>query len=467
MENVVKPEVLEIYNKLKKAGYEAYFVGGCVRNYLMKVLVKDWDLTTNATPEQIQKVFPHSFYDNRFGTVGVPFGEKRAEKEGTTDGVKEKNIVEITTFRTESGYTNARHPEKVEWGKSIEEDLSRRDFTMNAIALRLVPLAQGKQREGLIDPYGGQADIENKTIRTVGDPHQRFSEDALRLLRAIRFATQLGFEIEKETWESLTKNAELVTKISGERVRDELLKILATDKPFEGVSMLDMAGILDLIFPELTRGKGVSQTRPGRHHTTDVFTHNMLSLKHTTSTNPIVRLATLLHDVGKPYVQGQDTEGHVIFYNHEVKGAHLAREISDRLKLSKKERDKIVTLIRWHMFTVDENITDAAIRRFIRRVGLENVADMMDLRIGDRLGGGTQVAESWRLKKFKERVATELNPPFSINDLAIDGNDIMRELEIEPGPKIGEILNKLFIEVDENLELNNRDYLLKRIQELK
>jgi hypothetical protein len=174
-----------------------------------------------------------------------------------------------------------------------------------------------------------------------------------------------------------------------------------------------------------------------------------------------------LHDVGKPYVRGEDEEGHVIFYNHEVKGAQIAYEIADRLRLSKKQREKVVTLIRWHMFTVDENITDAAVRRFIRRVGLENVADMMDLRIGDRLGGGTQVAESWRLKKFKERITAELNPPFSINDLAIDGNDIMRELSLEPGPEVGKILQTLFNEVDEDLSKNTPTYLIKRIKELK
>ena len=245
-----------------------------------------------------------------------------------------------------------------------------------------------------------------------------------------------------------------------------MLKILASEHAYEGIILLDRSSMLDLIFPELAAGKGVSQVRPGRHHTTDVFTHNIESLHHTPSTDPVVRLATLLHDVGKPIVRSEDEEGHVIFYNHEVAGASIAREIANRLRLSKKQRDKMVTLIRWHMFTVDENITDSAIRRFVRKVGIENVADMMDLRIGDRLGGGTQVAESWRLKKFKERVASELNPPFSINDMVVDGNDVMNELKIKPGPKIGEILNKLFAEVDENLELNNREYLIQRVHEI-
>lgn len=452
MEGVVPQDVLEIYKKLLKEGFSVYFVGGCVRDFLMGRNVIDWDFATNAQPSQIQSVFSNSFYDNKFGTVGIPLGNPEETKGW------EKNYVEATTFRTEGGYSDSRHPEQVEWGKTIEEDLSRRDFTMNAIALKLP--------EDYIDPYNGKSDIEQKLIRTVGSPDERFGEDALRLLRAIRLATQLNFNIEQETWDSIVKNANLILNISWERIRDELLKILSHDNAYDGVVLLDQSGILDLILPELAAGKGVSQARPGRHHTTDVFTHNIESLHHTPSKDPIVRLATLLHDVGKPNVRSEDEQGHVIFYNHEVAGATLTRQIADRLRLSKKQREKIVTLIRWHMFTVDENITDSAIRRFIRKVGVENVADMMDLRIGDRLGGGTQVAESWRLKKFKERVASELNPPFSINDMAIDGNDIMTELKIEPGPKVGKLLNKLFAEVDENLELNNRDYLLKRIHEL-
>lgn len=452
MDKIVPAEVLAIYNKFQEKGFQIFFVGGSVRDFLMGKQVTDWDMTTDATPDQIQKIFPNSFYDNTFGTVGVLFEDQTNQDK--------KNFAEVTTFRTESGYTNSRHPEKVTWGKSIDEDLSRRDFTMNAIALRF------DKHEEFIDPYKGKSDIENKIIKTVGDPNERFSEDALRLLRAIRFSTQLNFKIEDSTWEAIKKNADLITKISGERIRDELLKILASENAFDGIMLLNESGMLDVIFPELAVGKGMSQVRPGRHHTTDVFTHNVESLKHTPSKDPIVRLATLLHDVGKPFVRSEDAQGHVVFYNHEVKGARVAYEIADRLRLSKKDRDKIFNLIRWHMFTVDENITDSAVRRFIRKVGFENVADMMDLRIGDRLGGGTQVAESWRLKLFKERVAQQLNPPFSINDMAIDGNDIMRELEIKPGPKIGEILNKLFLEVDENLELNNREYLLKRIKEL-
>lgn len=452
MKDKIDPQVLEIYKRLENAGFEVYFVGGCVRNLLLGIKPKDWDLTTNATPPEIQAVFPDSFYDNSFGTVGIPLPQ--------VEETEHKNVVEITTYRTETSYKDHRKPETVSWGKTIEEDLERRDFTINAIALRLGP------DPIYVDPHHGQKDLEGKILKAVGNPDERFKEDALRLLRAIRFATQLSFSIEEKTMQAIVADAPLISHISGERIRDELLKILATDYAYEGIMLLDATGILDKILPELSLGKGVSQERPGRHHTTDVFTHNVLSLKHTPSTDPIVRLATLLHDAGKPKVIGKDENGLVIFYNHEVAGARIAREIADRLKLSKKERDRIVNLIRWHMFTVDEKITDSAVRRFIRRVGVENVKDMMDLRIGDRLGGGTQVAESWRLKKFKERITSELNPTFSINDLAIDGNDIMKELGIKPGPEIGRILQALFEEVDEDLSKNTKEYLIKRIKEL-
>ena len=452
----IPEEIQKIYKKLKEDGFEVYLVGGCVRNLMMEIPVKDWDLAANATPEKIQKLFSSSFYNNDFGTVGVP-----SDKLGD---------IEITTFRTEHGYSDRRRPDKVKWGKTIEEDLSRRDFTINAIALRF---AQGKPTDSkqppleFIDPYGGKNDIEKRLIRAVGDPRERFKEDALRLMRAVRLAAQLGFEIEEKTGREIQNDASLIQDISGERIRDELLRILESEDPAKGIMLLKDSGLLKYILPELLEGLELSQERPGRHHTTDVFTHNVMSLKHCPSKDPIVRLSALLHDIGKPSAMGKDKDGYVTFYNHEISGARLAYEICDRLRLSKKEAERIVNLIRWHMFSVNENLSDAGVRRFIRRIGAENVADMMDLRIGDRLGGGTQTAESWRLKKFKERVAGELAPkPFSINDMAVNGNDVMKELNLKPGPKVGKILQALFEEVDEDLSKNNKEYLLKRINEL-
>jgi tRNA nucleotidyltransferase (CCA-adding enzyme) len=454
MLDFIPKEVIGAYNTLQGFGYEVYFVGGCVRDILLKKTTKDWDLATSATPDEILKAFPNGFYDNNFGTVGVPIKV----------GDKENEIIEITTFRTETEYKDKRHPESVKWGKTIEEDLERRDFTINAIALTLTK--NGEEYE-VIDPHDGQGDIERKLIKAVGNPNERFKEDALRLMRAIRFATQLSFTIEGNTNKAILEDASLIKHISNERVRDELLKILASDSPYEGTMLLKNSCLLAEIIPELLEGKNVSQERPGRHHTTDVFTHNVLSLKFCPSSDPIVRFAALIHDVGKPKVAAKDSKGFVIFHNHELEGTRLANQICERLRFSKKERERVVNLIRWHMFTVDENITDAAVRRFIRKVGVENVKDIMDLRIGDRLGGGTQTAESWRLKLFKKRIEDQLKPkPFSIKDMLVDGNDVMKTLNIKPSAKVGIILEKLFEEVDEDLSKNNKDYLLKRIKEL-
>lgn len=450
---MIPEEVLSIYKKIEEAGFEVFFVGGSVRNLLLKRDVVDWDLTTNAIPDQILKIFPNGFYNNDFGTVGVSYQIKG-----------EKKVAEITTFRTEKSYSPTHKPEKVSFGKTIEEDLARRDFTINAIALRLVGKSNSFE---MIDPYRGELDLKKKILKAVGDANQRFKEDALRLLRAIRIATELEFKIEKNTWEKIVEDAPLIEYISKERIQLELLRILKADNAFEGVMLLYKSTLLKYIIPELLDGVDVSQKRPGRHHTEDVFTHNVLSLKYCPSKDQIVKFATLIHDVGKPKSVSKDKEGLVIFHNHEVIGAKIAEDICNRLKFSKKTKEKVVTLIRWHMFSVNENLTDAAVRRFIRRIGVENVKDMMDLRVGDRLGGGTQTAESWRLKLFKEKIEKELKPaPFSISDLKINGNDIIKTLQIKPGPKVGDILQKLFEEVDEDLSKNNREYLLSRIKDL-
>ena len=285
MTNIIPDEVLSIYKKLEKAGFEVYFVGGSVRDLILKRPVKDWDLTTNATPEEIQAVFPDAFYDNVFGTVGVP-----------VEIGKEKIIIEATTFRTEQGYKDKRHPEKVSWGKSLDEDLGRRDFTINAIALKIGE----KNVFEMIDPYNGEKDLTKKLIWAVGDPNLRFKEDALRLLRAIRIASELGFEIEKITWQKIVADAKLIKNISAERIKTELFRTLASENPYEGIMLLKNAGLLQFILPELLEGIGVSMVRPGRHHTTDVFTHNLLSLKFCPAKDPLVRFATLFMMLANP-----------------------------------------------------------------------------------------------------------------------------------------------------------------------
>ncbi len=456
---ILPQEIRNIYNKLEDAQFSVYFVGGSVRDFLLERTQKDWDMTTSARPEEIQRIFPDAFYDNSFGTVGIPT---------LIEG--KKHVIEITTFRTERDYVDNRHPQHVNWGTSIEEDLERRDFTINAIAMKYQTREFHEESEEhviIVDPFHGQDDLKNHILRAVGDPRKRFKEDALRLMRAIRLATQLSFTIEDVTWSALREDSLLLENVSPERIHDELLKILASDFPYEGIMLLKNSNLLPYILAELLEGIGISQERPGRHHTEDVFTHNMLSLKFCPSKDPIVRFATLIHDVGKSRVVGKDENGLVIFYNHEVAGAQLAYEICNRLHFSKKDRERIVTLIRWHMFSVDEHISESAVRRFIRRIGTENVKDMIDLRIGDRLGSGTQTAESWRLKLFKDRIEKELQPAaFSINDLAIDGNDIMHILDISPGPHIGKLLQQLFEEVDQDRSKNTRSYLIQKVKEV-
>jgi putative nucleotidyltransferase with HDIG domain len=446
-------KVLQLIQKFQENGFEIYIVGGAVRDLLLQRKFNDWDFTTNATPEQVLKLFPkNSFYGNEFGTVGVIVGKG-----------KRKEVYEITTFRKEFGYSDKRHPDKITWGKTIEEDLSRRDFTINAMAMKIrdINLLKGKYKYEIIDLFEGKSDLKNKVIRAVGDPEDRLNEDALRMLRAIRLASQLGFLIEEKTLQAIKKKAPLIKKVANERIRDELIKILASNYPADGFLLLMNSGLLEIILPEAAKGKGVAQAR---HHRWDVWTHSLYALKYCPSKDPIVRLATFLHDVGKPLVaKGKGEER--TFYNHEVVGAKIASRIAKRLRLSKKQAKKLVTLIRWHQFTVDEKQTDKALRRFIRRVGKENLKDILDLRVGDRLGGGARET-SWRLELFKKRLAEVQKQPFEIKDLKVDGRDVMKTLNISPGPMVGKILRALFAEVEEDQNLNTRKYLLSRIPEV-
>lgn len=460
MEFKLPEEVLAILNKFREANYEIYIVGGAVRDLLMGREVHDWDFTTNAKPEEILKIIPEGFYNNDFGTVGL-----------ATD----IGVLEITTMRKEGEYKDSRHPDEVSWTDKIEEDLARRDFTINALALKFSATAeylsfegrgQGEGEYTLVDPFNGQSDLKNKSLKAVGDPNKRFKEDALRLMRAVRFATQLDFKIEEKTFAAIEENADLLKEISWERIRDELLKILASNHPYEGVSLLKDTGLLEIILPEVTQCFGIVQEGPKHDRIYDIGVHSFLSLKHCPSKDPIVRLATLIHDIGKVETMRVQSDGNVTFYGHDVVGGKLAKQVAQRLRLSNKQIEKVVSLVRWHMFTLDEKQTDSAIRRFIKNVGLENVDDMMALRVGDRLGGGTKTAVSWRMEEFRKRIDQVLEKPFSISDLKINGQDVMETLKIKPGPKVGEILNQLFQEVLEDADKNNREYLLDRIKSL-
>lgn len=450
MASLFPAPVHTILRTLQQADFEAFVVGGAVRDLIRQAPVRDWDFTTNATPEQIQQLFPDHFYDNQFGTVGVA-----GKYVGDTEHPEE--VYEITTYRSESEYADHRRPNSVEWGKTLIEDLTRRDFTINAMAMD----PSGR----IIDPFHGETDLRSGVIKAVGNPEERFHEDALRMLRAIRFGAQLGFIIEPKTLIAIQTHAATIQHISWERIRDEFLKILSSEYPDDGINLLHTTGLLQFILPELLEGKGVDQAH---HHIYDVWTHTLLSVKHCPSKDPIVRFAVLLHDIAKPRTANKPkrpdgTEEPVTFYNHEVIGAHMAKEIAQRFRLSKKDTSRIFTLVRWHMFVYDKQVTDAYIRRFIRRVGVDNIEDMIALRIADRVGSGAK-RTSWRLEEMQERIREQLVQPFSLRDLKIDGDDLMREFNLRPGPILGTILKNLFEEVLEEPSRNTREYLLQKSQ---
>lgn len=441
----IPKEVINIINKFQKNGAEIYIVGGASRNLIMDRKVNDWDFTTNLTPEEVKKIFPNTFYNNNFGTTSIVN--------------KDKEIFEVTTFRTERGYSDSRHPDEIKWGKTLEEDLQRRDFTINAIAIKI---NSNNQDVEIIDLFAGQKDIEQKKIRTVGNPDERFLEDALRLMRAVRIATQIGFNLEKETLESIKKNSSLINKVAGERIRDELFKILLAEKPSRGIELLRDSELLKEIIPELLLGIDFAQKG---HHIDDVWTHNLKTLDNCLSSNPITRLACLLHDVAKPIVAMGSGEART-FHNHEIVGSRIATRFGKRLRLSNKELDLLFRLVRRHMFTSEEGQTDKAVRRFIKNVTPEYIDEMLSLRRADRVGSGARET-SWRLELFKNRVVEVQKQPFSIKDLKVDGKDVMEILDIKPSRKVGEVLEKIFKEVEDNPELNQREILLEKIKEFK
>jgi len=454
---------------VEKAGHKIYVVGGSVRDILADRTVKDWDFTTSAKPEELEELFPESFYDNQFGTVGITVAElikqfEMNDYEPDKDKLKPEDVFEITTFRTEGEYKDGRRPESVAWGQSIEEDLQRRDFTINALALKIECKENGHKvcNYELIDLYDGKKDLEAKLIRAVGDADKRFAEDGLRMLRAIRMASQMGYLIEEKTLESISHNSHLLSKISNERIRDELLKIVSAEHGADGMRMLLATGLLSYVLPEMEKTVGVEQAG---HHTKDVWNHSVDAMQACPSPDPIVKLATLIHDVGKA-VAYRKNNGKITFYGHEVIGGRMAKQIAIRLHLSKEDSEKLFIFVRYHMFAYQPEMTDASIRRFIRKVGLKNINNMMMLRIGDRVGGGSKQT-SWRLTELQKRIGAVLYTPMQIKDLKVNGHDVMEILGIKGGPKVGEVLKALFEEVMEDSAKNDREYLLKRIEEFK
>lgn len=457
-------EVLEVIEKLQKGGHEAYMVGGCVRDLLRGDKPKDWDVTTSAKPEEITKIFPDSFYENKFLTVTVK-----------TDSVEPTlKEVEVTTFRAEGKYTDKRHPDEVRFAKTLEEDLSRRDFTINALALSVVEGMAGE----IIDLFGGQEDLKKKLIRAVGDPERRFEEDALRMVRATRLATELefsarggpapGWKIEEKTGQAIKKLAGNLQLIAKERIRDELIKVFATSRARDGIELLHELGLLKLIAPEVEEGIGV-ENRP-RIFT--IWEHNLKALEYGAKQGfPVdVRIAALLHDVGKPRTKGPKKNDEWTFYGHDVVGGRMATQILERLHFPRDTIQKISTLIRWHLFKYDpdEGITDSSVRRLIRNVGADNMNDLVRVRICDRMGMGVPKAVPYRLRHFQfrvEKILREEETP-TPKMLKVNGDDIMKILAIPPGIKIGHILEVLLQEVIDDPKKNKEEYLQKRVAEL-
>lgn len=469
MNKVIPKEVTDIIEKIRASGYDAYIVGGCVRDYLLGRSPADWDITTSAKPQEIQEIFPDSFYENKFGTVTVV-------TENNNSALKN---IEITPFRIEGKYSDRRHPDDIKFAKTLKEDLGRRDFTINALAMG---------QDKIIDLYGGQKDLEEKLIRSVGDPNERFQEDALRMMRAVRLASELNFSIEEKTLEAVKNNAGLLQKISVERIRDEFIKILSipsarpakslsfweesklTKEDLEtgaaqGVNLLHESGLLKYIVPELEIGIGVGQNK---HHIFTVWEHNMKAFAYAVKMgfSLEVIIASLFHDIGKP--RSKRGEGpSSTFYGHEVIGGRITKKILSRLKFPNDMSDKIVKLVRWHLFFSDpEKVTLSAVKRIIRRVGRENIWELINVRKADRIGSGVPKAEPFRLRAYKALIDQGLRDPISLKMLKTDGDEIKKILGLPQSIKVGLILKSLMGEVLNDASKNNKKYLETRMKEL-
>lgn len=453
MNHIKIPDILKKMDEIfAQHGYKAYLVGGAVRDMLMGKEPHDWDVTTDATPEQVMSIFRKVIPTGiAHGTVTVHFM---------------KNEIEVTTFRTESDYSDGRHPDKVEYTGNIEEDLSRRDFTINAIASYL--------GDGTItDPFHGRDDIKRKVIRTVGNPLERFSEDGLRPVRAVRFSAQLGFEIERETLKAISE-PEILKKTSGislERFRDEFLKLMKAEKPSAGLKLMEESGILDIFIPELKKCRGCIQGDFRGYHQFDVLDHLFYACDGAPASKQNVRLAALFHDIGKPDVkrviptpQGDQ----FTFYNHEAKSQQITKEILFRLKFSNAEITNICHLVVNHMFNYTQDWTDAAVRRFLAKIQAENLEDLYDLRLADIYGmnnapvRGQDSRTIALLNELKDRISkeTEKNSVLSLKQLAVNGKDLMKN-GISAGKDLGFVLNQLLETVLEDPSQNEKEQLIK------
>lgn len=447
----IPESISKITETLENGGFEAYLVGGCVRDLVTGRKPSDWDVTTNATPDQIIALFPKTFYENDYGTVGVV---NENEEDETL------KIVEVTPYRVEGAYSDFRRPDKVQFSDKIEDDLSRRDFTVNAIAYNI-------SKGHLVDPYKGRQDIKDMIMRTVGKPEDRFTEDALRILRGIRLATQLGFTIESNTEKAIQNNAILLEKISKERIRDEFVKIIMSTQPMGGIILANKLGVLKYVSPETEVGLHVKQNGD---HIYDVWEHNLRAVQHSADRNwPLhVRLAALYHDVAKPETRRwSDEKKDYTFYGHDVVGSRVTKKILERLKFPVKQIDTVSKLVRYHLFFSDiEKITLSAVRRIVKNVGPENVWDLMKVRACDRIGMGRPKETPYRLRKYESMIEEAMRSPISVGMLKIDGAKVMEVTQETPSPRIGYILHAMLEDVLDDPTLNTEEYLIKRTSEL-
>ncbi len=469
--NLIPKYVTRVTETLEKSGFQVFLVGGCVRDLIMNREPNDWDITTNAKPDEIISLFEKTIYENKFGTVGVCIPKELNNVTCETSEMS-KNIVspetkyyiiEVTPYRIEAKYSDFRHPDDVKFSNNLEDDLKRRDFTINALAYN-----PGKGQ--IVDYFNGQKDIKDKIIRAVGNPEDRFNEDALRMIRAIRFSAQLGFILSSDITRAIVDNSELIKNISFERIRDEFIKIIMSDDSVLGLSLLSKLNLLKYIIPELEEGIGCEQKG---EHIYDVWEHLLHALGHAVkkSWSLEIRLAALFHDVGKPKTRRWDGtkaggKGKYTFYGHEVVGARMTKQIMDRLKFPQKTTDLVLKLVRGHMFFSDtETITLSAVRRVVQNVGKEHIWELMNVRECDRVGMKKKEAP-YRLRKYHAMIEEVLHDPISVGQLAIDGEYMIKTLHVKPSPRMGWILSALLEEVLDDPSKNTEIHLSELVKSL-
>ncbi len=452
-EDAIPGDVVGLCRALQQAGHPSFVVGGAVRDVLLGRQARggDFDVATAARPEEVQRLFGR----RRTLPIGIKHGTVTVVL-GAGEGRRE---VEVTTFRGEGAYADGRRPDSVEFLQSIEEDLARRDFTVNALAYD--PVARA-----LVDPHGGLADLEARLIRAVGDPAARFGEDGLRCMRAVRFAATLEMSLDPATKAAIPGALPTFRKVSAERVRDELCKLLLAPRPSLGLELMRETGLLGAVVPELLEGVGLTQNR---FHRFDVWQHTLVTVD-AVEPRLALRVAALLHDVGKPRTAAARDEApdENRFFHHESVGARLTDAILRRLRFSNAERELVVHLVAQHMYYYTEEWTPQAVRRFLRRVGPEHVEELFALRAADIAGCGRGDDPEGEIAPLRARVAEELRAAAALKvaDLAIGGADVMEALGLPPGPKVGQVLGRLLERVLDDPELNTRERLLELLPEV-